>query len=93
MNAPLPEAGDLVLVTRAASPQFTKPIVIRVIRVIEGWTKTTYDGWTWLEAYQLDARGDAVVRRAIFVRTAGLTTQRQPVPAQPGRPRAPVPGW
>ncbi|MBB5829831.1 hypothetical protein [Micromonospora carbonacea] len=33
---------------------------------------TTYDGWCWLDVYQLDARGEAVERRTIFVRPDGL---------------------
>lgn len=90
VNAPLPKAGDLVHVTRAASVQFVNPIMFRVIRVIEDWTRTTYDGWVWLDGYQLDARGDAVERRSIFVRLAGLTVQRRTAPAQPGRSRSNV---
>ncbi len=78
MKASLPEAGDLVYVTRAASVQFVKPISCRVIRVLD-WI--TYDGWCWLDVYQLDARGDAVARRSIFVQPAKLES-RQPF----GRP-------
>lgn len=65
-------AGDLVHVTRAASVQFHRPIVFRVIRVIDDWTRTAFDGWVWLDGYVLDARGDAVERRSIFVQPAGL---------------------
>ncbi|MEV4842434.1 hypothetical protein AB0K20_04325 [Micromonospora matsumotoense] len=78
------KAGDLVYVTRAASVQFLRPIRFRVIRVLD-WP--TYDGWVWLEGYQLNAAGDAVSRRRIFVQPAGLTTPPAPVPAQPGRRR------
>ncbi|WP_373868383.1 hypothetical protein [Micromonospora yangpuensis] len=84
MSQPLPKAGDLVQVTRAASVQFTKPIMCRVIRVLD-WI--TYDGWCWLDVYQLDDQGDAVLRRSIFVRPAGLRIQRAtPTPRQPRRP-------
>ncbi|MEV4832050.1 hypothetical protein AB0K25_27485 [Micromonospora sp. NPDC049257] len=76
------KAGDLVYVTRAASVQFLRPIRFRVIRVLD-WP--TYDGWVWLEGYQLDAAGDAVSRRRIFVQPAGLTAP--PAPAQPRRSR------
>ncbi|WFE67067.1 hypothetical protein [Micromonospora sp. WMMD714] len=62
-------AGDAFDVTRAASVQFLKPIRFRLIRVLD-WP--TYDGWVWLDGYQLDARGDAVSRRKIFVRRDGL---------------------
>ncbi|WP_420115818.1 hypothetical protein [Micromonospora sp.] len=74
-------AGDLVYVTSAASVQFLRPIRVRVIRVLD-WP--TYDGWVWLEGYQLDAAGDAVARRKVFVRPAGLTTPPEPTPGQRG---------
>ncbi|GIJ34202.1 hypothetical protein [Micromonospora sediminimaris] len=62
--------GELLLLTRAASPQFVHPITVRVIRHRTDWT--TYDGWTWIECYQLDARGNAVERRELFLMPAGL---------------------
>ncbi|MEU7573240.1 hypothetical protein [Micromonospora sp. NPDC049240] len=82
-----PRAGDLVHVTGAASPQFVNPIMFRVIRQLE-WT--TYDGWVWLDGYQLDQRGDAIARRSLFVKSAGLVIQQRTVPT-PGRrgPSAP----
>ncbi|GIF11631.1 hypothetical protein FHX34_102143 [Actinoplanes teichomyceticus] len=63
--------GDVIHVTRAASVQFaTHPILFRVIRVLN-WT--TYEGWVWLDGYELNAAtGDAVDRRTIFVQPAGL---------------------
>ncbi|MBM0257268.1 hypothetical protein [Micromonospora sp. 4G55] len=64
-----PRSGDLLYVTRSASVQFINPIFFRVIRVL-GWR--TYDGWLWLEGYQLNIKGDATARRAIFVQQAGL---------------------
>jgi hypothetical protein len=64
-----PGSGDLLRVTRAASVQFVQPILFRVIRVHD-WS--TYDGWMWLDGYQLNAAGDAVARRSIFVRVGGL---------------------
>ncbi|MFI7436243.1 hypothetical protein [Micromonospora haikouensis] len=71
--------------TRAASPQFVQPILFRLIRVHADWI--TYHGWTWLDGYQLDARGDAVARRSIFVQPAGLRALASvPAPA----PRAPA---
>lgn len=62
-------SGDVLHVTRAASVQFTVPIVFRVIRVHD-WP--TYDGWVWLDGYQLNAAGEAVERRSIFVQADGL---------------------
>ncbi|MFD6771045.1 hypothetical protein [Micromonospora tulbaghiae] len=57
-----------------ASVQFISPIFFRVIRVL-GWR--TYDGWLWLEGYQLNIKGDAVARRAISVQQAGLRPVRR----------------
>ena len=69
----LPRAGDVVRVTKEASVQFNEPLLFRVIRVHD-WP--TYDGWAWLDGYQLNSAGDAVERRSIFVQVKGL---------QPGR--------
>jgi hypothetical protein len=44
-------------------------MMFRVIRVHD-WP--TYDGWMWLDGYQLNSAGDAVERRSIFVQQAGL---------------------
>jgi hypothetical protein len=74
----LPKAGDVVHLTREASVQFTKPIFFRVIRVLD---RVTYDGWCWLDGYSLDDRGDAVARRSVYVRKAGLRFARQNPPA------------
>ncbi len=49
--------------------QFTEPMLFRVIRMHD-WQ--TYEGWAWLDGYQLDTSGDAVERRSIFVQLAGL---------------------
>lgn len=64
-----PQSGDIVHVTREASVQFLRPMMFRVIRVHD-WP--TYDGWMWLDGYQLNSAGDAVERRSIFVQEAGL---------------------
>ncbi|MBW4704433.1 MULTISPECIES: hypothetical protein [unclassified Micromonospora] len=86
MRAPLPAAGDLIQVTRAASVQFVKPIRCRVIRMLD-WI--TYDGWCWLDVYQLDDKGDAVARRSIFVQPAGLVVHRRTAPVPVGQQRRP----
>ncbi|WDZ86074.1 hypothetical protein [Micromonospora cathayae] len=65
----LPRSGDVLHVTRAASVQFFRPMLFRVIRVLD-WP--AYDGWLWLDGYELNATGDAVSRRSIFVQRAGL---------------------
>ncbi|WP_435822952.1 hypothetical protein [Micromonospora haikouensis] len=76
--------GDVLHLTRAASPQFVKPITVRVIREVPD--RHTYHGWTWIEAYELDARGDAVAKRELFVLREGLHrlagTPRQAAPAR-----------
>jgi hypothetical protein len=69
----LPRSGDVLCVNRAASVQFQHPMMFRVIRVHD-WQ--TYDGWAWLDGYQLDAAGDAVERRSIFVQVNGLQRAR-----------------
>jgi hypothetical protein len=84
----LPRPGDVLHVTRAASVQFSVPIMFRVIRVHADWI--TYDGWIWLDGYELSHTGDAVERRSIFVQRAGMRAiniqVRRPVP--PKRPNA-----
>ena len=79
----LPRSGDVLRVTRAASVQFAAPLLFRVIRVHD-WS--TYDGWCWLDGYELNAAGDAVSRRSIFVPVDGL--QRAQVGPPPNRYRA-----
>ncbi len=79
----LPHSGELLRVTRDASVQFAAPLMFRVIRVHD-WS--TYDGWAWLDGYELDSTGDAVERRSIFVQVRGL----QHLSAGPGA-RRPAP--
>ncbi|WP_254910104.1 hypothetical protein [Micromonospora sp. NBS 11-29] len=50
--------------------QFWHPITVRVIREIAD--RHPFDGWAWIEAYELDGRGDAVAKRELFVQPAGL---------------------
>lgn len=70
-----PRSGDVLRVTRQASVQFTEPMFFRVIRVHD-WQ--TYDGWAWLDGYELDASGEAVERRSIFVELNGLQSVAKP---------------
>jgi len=65
----LPRSGDVLHLTKSASVQFTSPKFFRVIRVHD-WP--TYDGWVWLDGYELNSAGDAVERRSIFVQLSGL---------------------
>ncbi|MET8250503.1 hypothetical protein [Micromonospora sp. NPDC005197] len=70
-----PQTGDVLRLTRAASVQFMRPITVRVIRILD-WP--TYDGWLWLDGYELAASGDAVACRSLFVMPAGLIWQDSP---------------
>jgi hypothetical protein len=79
----VPHSGDVLRVTRAASVQFASPMLFRVIRVHD-WQ--TYEGWTWLDGYQLNSAGEAVERRSIFVQVKGLV----PAKLAPLRPRPSV---
>ncbi|MBM0259236.1 hypothetical protein JNW89_23365 [Micromonospora sp. 4G55] len=56
--------------TRAASVQFSRPIVVRVIRELTD--RNPYHGWSWIEGYELDARGTAVAKRELFVLLDGV---------------------
>lgn len=65
-----PRAGDIVVLTKAASVQFAvRPRLFRVIHVHD-WP--TYDGWAWIDGYELNPAGDAVERRTVFVSLDGL---------------------
>jgi hypothetical protein len=75
-------------VTRAASVQFVVPIYFRVIRVHD-WP--TYDGWVWLDGYELNSVGDAVERRTIFVQVHGLRQVRGNQPRRTAVPQQMVP--
>ena len=72
--------------TRAASVQFAAPMLFRVIRVHD-WS--TYDGWAWLDGYELNTSGDAVDRRSIFVQVGGLQRAHVTVSSRIATPRSP----
>ncbi|MGX4652366.1 hypothetical protein ACWCHM_01575 [Micromonospora sp. SCSIO 07396] len=85
-------SGDVLRLSRAASVQFVRPITVRVIRVLTDWH--TYDGWVWIDAYVLDAAGDAVSRRTLFLKPAGAGHLKAPAPRPVARRpavRRPVP--
>jgi hypothetical protein len=85
ISQPVPKAGEILLLDRSASVQFTQPILFRVIRVHEDWI--TYDAWLWLDGYQLDQRYEAVGRRSVFVQIKGLRRVRAPEPRRRPAPR------
>ncbi len=62
--------------TRTASVQFTKPIMVRVIRELTD--RPTYYGWAWISCYQLDKRGEAIERRELFVMPGGMRRMNDP---------------
>jgi hypothetical protein len=65
--------------------QFSIPMLFRVIRVHD-WS--TYNGWAWLDGYELNRLGEAVERRSIFVQLAGLqSAQVDPMPNRYRTPR------
>jgi hypothetical protein len=77
----VPRSGEVIRVTRSASVQFASPMLFRVIRVHD-WS--TYDGWAWLDGYELNTSGDAVERRTIFVQVGGLQRAHVTVPTRLG---------
>ncbi|MEU7587898.1 hypothetical protein AB0A95_16550 [Micromonospora sp. NPDC049230] len=83
-------AGDVVHLTTDASVQFLRPISVRIIRELP--ERITYDGWVWIEGYELDAAGDARARRELYVRREGVQLVQSAPPATPTRPttRRPV---
>ncbi|MDG4799178.1 hypothetical protein [Micromonospora sp. WMMD980] len=87
-TGPTFRTGDVVHLTRAASVQFVRPIVVRVIRELTD--RHPYHGWAWIEGYELSTRGTAVAKRELFVMPAGVRwLSRAPVsaPRGPGRAR------
>lgn len=67
----LPRPGDVVRIGREASVQFAgeRSLILRVTVVCD---RPTYQGWAWLTGYVLDAEGQAVDRREVFVQVAGV---------------------
>ncbi|MFD6638304.1 hypothetical protein ACFWDN_21085 [Micromonospora chalcea] len=80
--------GDVLHLTREASPQFARPIVVRVIRLCDFPAPPPY-GWEWVDVYQLDARGLATERRSLFVLIEGVRVLADPPSPAPAR-RSPV---
>ncbi len=84
-----PRTGDVLLIGPKASVQFGTPILFRVIRVHDD--RTTYEGWVWLDGYELNHLGDAVERREIFVQYDGLIKMERRPASQPAQQNAPQP--
>jgi hypothetical protein len=82
-------SGDLLHLTRTASPQFTRPITVRVIRALTH--RHTYHGWLWIDAYQLGPKGDAIARRELYLMPAGAQWLAAPPAAPSGSAAPPLP--
>jgi len=72
-----PRSGDVVFVGQAASVQFAGANAFN-FRITRAHDWPTYEGRVWLDGYQLGPEGDAIERRQIFVRTAGLRPAHPP---------------
>ncbi|MEU8422572.1 hypothetical protein AB0C15_17030 [Micromonospora sp. NPDC048835] len=81
-------AGDVVRLTRAASPQFVRPIVVRVARELTDRRKPY--GWLWLEGYELDPHRGTGAKRELFVMRAGVDLIAQ-APRRADEARIPSP--
>ncbi|MEU1809449.1 hypothetical protein O7622_02045 [Micromonospora sp. WMMD1076] len=81
--------GEVLRLTRAASPQFVVPVVVRVIRLCDFRSPPPY-GWEWIDAYQLNRSGDAVARRELFVLLEGVTRLTDPLGPPLARRRTPA---
>ena len=73
-----PQPDDLVFVGRAASVQFDEANAFN-FRIIRVMGQSAFAGWVWLDGYQLGRDGEAVERREIFVRAAGLRPAQQQI--------------
>ncbi|WP_412099951.1 hypothetical protein [Micromonospora ureilytica] len=71
------KAVDLPRIDRAASVQFKAPITVRLIRVLD-WI--TYDGWAWIDCYQLNNKGDAIARRELYLMPERVQVLSRPSP-------------
>ncbi len=74
LRTPVP--GDKLLIGRDASVQFARQPSF-LFRVVSVCPKPTYPGWLWLTGYGLDGQGDAIDKREIYVRLAGLKLVRR----------------
>ncbi|MBA3488905.1 MAG: hypothetical protein H0T78_05045 [Longispora sp.] len=69
----IPVPGDVVRLTKSASPQFGRPITLRVTKVSD--RRSSVYGWAWIEGYVLDTSGNAITKRSVFVNLSGLASQ------------------
>ncbi|MFY1587326.1 hypothetical protein ACN267_22775 [Micromonospora sp. WMMD734] len=77
-----------MLIDRRASVQFIgdRALWLRVTSVDD---RPTYDGWVWLTGYSINrATGEALARREVFVRIAGLQLLPRTTASTPPRRNA-----
>jgi len=77
--------GDQLILSRAPSVQFVRPVPFRLIRVMP---LTTYAGWCWIDGYELDPADGAVERRRLFVQYRGVIKRERPSNAWAEIPRS-----
>lgn len=77
----------LVWIGRDASIQFAHPFPFHILAVR---TWSTYEAWVWLEGVQLDANGEFVLLRTIWVKVAGLADVPDGHPAHHRARRRPI---
>jgi hypothetical protein len=87
----MPQTGDTLAITAAASVQFaaTPPFRFRVNGVTQYGSTPT--GMVWISGYVLDENGLATARRNLLVITAGLhpADPTPPIPARTPANRGP----
>lgn len=81
-------AGTVLWIGRAAGVQFggDRAITLRLVSVDE---QPTYEGAAWVTGYVLNARGEAITRRELYIDvTAGVRVLPPHAPAPARRPAA-----
>ncbi len=86
-----PRSGDLLRLDGRASCQFavTQAIWFRVIRPLTPVPYETWQGWMWLDGYEVDEVGEALLRREVWVKIDGvryLEQARDPDSPRTGNP-------
>lgn len=84
--------GTVLRLDGCASVQFggDRAMAFRLVSVSD---LPAYPGWCWLAGYQLDGRGDAMVRREVYVQRGGLHVQRPAPPPGPVQRRPVARAW